>query len=141
ILKTSLFTVADITDMTYNQYNYAWVTANNSTYRIDSYGNVNISGSSDFTYYNAFNGGGTNGNWLLNAANNTIALNGAGGVGTQILKTSLFTVADITDMTYNQYNYAWVTVTKSTDVPEPSTLAIFALGMIGLASRRFKKQS
>jgi hypothetical protein len=27
-----------------------------------------------------------------------------------------------------------------TDVPEPSTLAIFALGMIGLASRRFKKQ-
>lgn len=27
------------------------------------------------------------------------------------------------------------------DVPEPSTLAIFALGMIGFASRRFKKQS
>jgi len=27
------------------------------------------------------------------------------------------------------------------DVPEPSTLAIFALGIIGLASRRFKKQS
>ena len=26
-------------------------------------------------------------------------------------------------------------------VPEPSTLAIFALGMMGLASRRFKKQS
>jgi hypothetical protein len=30
---------------------------------------------------------------------------------------------------------------SSNDVPEPSTLAIFALGMIGLASRRFKKQS
>jgi len=30
---------------------------------------------------------------------------------------------------------------KRTEVPEPSTLAIFALGMIGLASRRFKKQS
>lgn len=27
------------------------------------------------------------------------------------------------------------------DVPEPSTLAIFALGMIGLASRRFNKES
>lgn len=27
------------------------------------------------------------------------------------------------------------------DVPEPSTLAIFAFGMIGLVSRRFKKQS
>jgi hypothetical protein len=31
--------------------------------------------------------------------------------------------------------------TAAQDVPEPSTLAIFALGMIGLASRRFKKQS
>jgi hypothetical protein len=29
----------------------------------------------------------------------------------------------------------------ATEVPEPTTLAIFALGMIGLASRRFKKQS
>ena len=28
----------------------------------------------------------------------------------------------------------------STQVPEPSTLAIFALGIMGLASRRFKKQ-
>jgi hypothetical protein len=28
-----------------------------------------------------------------------------------------------------------------TDVPEPSTLAIFALGLMGLASRRFKKQA
>jgi hypothetical protein len=28
-----------------------------------------------------------------------------------------------------------------TDVTEPSTLAIFALGMIGLVSRRFNKQS
>ena len=31
--------------------------------------------------------------------------------------------------------------TTSTSVPEPSTIAIFALGMIGLASRRFKKKS
>lgn len=30
---------------------------------------------------------------------------------------------------------------QNTVVPEPSTLTIFALGMIGLASRRFKKQS
>ncbi len=30
---------------------------------------------------------------------------------------------------------------SSTSVPEPTTLAIFALGMFGLASRRFKKQS
>jgi len=31
-------------------------------------------------------------------------------------------------------------VSEQVQVPEPSTLAIFALGMIGLASRRFKKQ-
>jgi hypothetical protein len=30
---------------------------------------------------------------------------------------------------------------RSVAVPEPSSLAIFALGIIGLASRRFKKQS
>jgi hypothetical protein len=29
----------------------------------------------------------------------------------------------------------------TSEVPEPSTLAIFALGLMGLASRRFKKQS
>jgi hypothetical protein len=30
---------------------------------------------------------------------------------------------------------------EPTPVPEPTTLAVFALGMIGLASRRFKKKS
>jgi hypothetical protein len=39
-----------------------------------------------------------------------------------------------------QYRYTSVPA-PSTSVPEPSSLAIFALGMIGLASRRFKKQS
>ncbi len=34
-----------------------------------------------------------------------------------------------------------VFTTSVQEVPEPSTLAIFALAMIGLASRRFKKQS
>jgi len=32
-------------------------------------------------------------------------------------------------------------IAETNDVPEPSTFAIFALGMIGLALRRFKKQS
>jgi len=30
---------------------------------------------------------------------------------------------------------------QSSEIPEPSTLAIFALGMMGLASRKFKKQA
>jgi sialate O-acetylesterase len=38
----------------------------------------------------------------------------------------------------NQYSIKTLDVYVS-QVPEPSTLAIFALGMIGLASRRFKK--
>jgi hypothetical protein len=37
--------------------------------------------------------------------------------------------------------YVLVRNNNQVDVPEPSTLAIFALGIIGLASRRFKKQS
>ncbi len=32
-------------------------------------------------------------------------------------------------------------VTSNVEVPEPTTLAIFALGLMGLASRRYKKQS
>jgi len=40
------------------------------------------------------------------------------------------------------YNYIDFTkIDSNVEVPEPSTLAIFALGMMGLASRRFKKQS
>jgi hypothetical protein len=34
-----------------------------------------------------------------------------------------------------------VGLVKNTVVPEPSTLAIFGLGLLGLASRRFKKQA
>jgi len=40
---------------------------------------------------------------------------------------------------FNPPNFVEVTFSYNS-VPEPSTLAIFALGMIGLASRRFKKQ-
>jgi hypothetical protein len=38
-------------------------------------------------------------------------------------------------------NIERATVTMSYEVPEPSTLAIFALGLMGLASRRFMKKS
>lgn len=40
-------------------------------------------------------------------------------------------------VTGNHINYVFKSV--STPVPEPSTLAIFSLALIGLASRRFKK--
>jgi len=38
------------------------------------------------------------------------------------------------------YTFTEVVAEVASEVPEPSTLTIFALGMIGLASRRFKKQ-
>jgi hypothetical protein len=41
----------------------------------------------------------------------------------------------------NVYGLNEIRVSAVSTVPEPSTLAIFALGMIGLASRRFKKKS
>ncbi|MDX2368639.1 MAG: PEP-CTERM sorting domain-containing protein [Colwellia sp.] len=59
-------------------------------------------------------------------------------------------VASFSDGAVGFYNssqasvlYAGITeqIVTQQPVPEPSTLAIFALGMIGLASRRFKKQS
>ena len=47
--------------------------------------------------------------------------------------------------TYTNNPNVTIVVTKDafipTDVPEPSTLAIFALGLMGLASRRFMKKS
>jgi hypothetical protein len=56
--------------------------------------------------------------------------------GTQTLSASNYTY----QMTSFNGNYNNVSA-KKVDVPEPTTLAIFALGMIGLASRRLKKKS
>jgi hypothetical protein len=56
----------------------------------------------------------------------------------------------VTPSNFNGYHLIYSNLTIETQaignpdpkpVPEPSTLAIFALGMIGFASRRFKKQS
>jgi len=44
-------------------------------------------------------------------------------------------------ISYKEGDFANPHQVSAEQVPEPTTLAIFALGMIGLASRRFKKQS
>ena len=49
------------------------------------------------------------------------------------------TVAQSSNLTENDLGFFVVSDNVLKEVPEPSTLAIFALGMIGLASRRFKK--
>lgn len=75
---------------------------------------------------------GNNGKWVsasFPVSNEDISVNGFANNG-------LGSVAG----TGYWFHFTEITTT-TTDVPEPSTLAIFALGMIGLASRRFKKQS
>ena len=76
--------------------------------------------------------------------------------GGDYINENIFSIADLTNTAGNfgfynasqeQVRYSGfeeVTCTEDcgiADVPEPSTFAIFALGMIGLVSRRFKKQS
>jgi hypothetical protein len=43
--------------------------------------------------------------------------------------------------TSRQIAFDNIVIERGVDVPEPSTLAIFALGLMGLASRRFMKKS
>lgn len=48
--------------------------------------------------------------------------------------------SDSTNLVYSTMLIKNDTLGNATTVPDPSTMAIFALGMIGLASRKFKKQ-
>jgi hypothetical protein len=65
--------------------------------------------------------------------------------GSSMLQLQRGNASDLTLGTYSYLDNALGNVTliiqtgSLTSVPEPSTLAILALGMIGLASRRFKK--
>jgi len=56
---------------------------------------------------------------------------------TTVAYTKSNTYGSFDDVSYTRSNQGQ----PQMSVPEPSTLAIFALGMMGLASRRFKKQS
>jgi hypothetical protein len=59
------------------------------------------------------------------------------GIGKQYNSDTNFSGITFSPRTWN----GTVRYDVLTSVPEPSTLAIFALGLMGLASRRFKKQS
>jgi len=56
-----------------------------------------------------------------------------GFIGGAVSQVEIIADSDPTYHAFDNVSY------RTVDVPEPSTLAIFALGMIGLASRRFKK--
>ncbi|WP_293750339.1 PEP-CTERM sorting domain-containing protein [uncultured Paraglaciecola sp.] len=72
--------------------------------------------------------------WNVDAASYASALNGA-------QSGNVYAPADRDrDIANATLIGAWEVI-GATDVPEPSTLAIFALGLMGLASRRFMKKS
>jgi hypothetical protein len=87
---------------------------------------ITSSGGSGFNYTNG-------GNTYVNSDLTLIA-----GIGKTYVSQTDFTGANFSPRTWNG-TIRYDTITA--DVPEPSTLAIFALGIMGLASRRFKKQS
>jgi hypothetical protein len=70
----------------------------------------------------------------VSAASYASALAGAQG-------GSVFAPADTNDDVADANLIGTWEVTNAEEVPEPSTLAILGLGLLGLASRRFKKKS
>ena len=64
--------------------------------------------------------------------------NGNTLVFTRLLRQSLSNTAPVSSEAGGSIGAIGFTA-NTTSVPEPSTLAVFALGIIGLASRRFKK--
>lgn len=67
----------------------------------------------------------------INHLSTTEAISGAASTPNDGVQTYSFSIDGLTVISAN----------SPATVPEPSTLAIFALGLIGLASRRIKKQS
>jgi len=64
------------------------------------------------------------------------------GFNSHILNWNNLTAVTFSELQNNSQYLAFDNIAYDTAaVPEPSTLAIFALGILGLASRRFKKQS
>jgi hypothetical protein len=112
----------------------------------DPYSNWNIGEYATFNhnaYFATFGGGHDlwGGNHKIGQASG-----GAHYVGTYVGESGTGPVGNIVDAstsyaTFQVNALETFTFSSATDVPEPSTLAIFALGIIGLASRRFKKQS
>lgn len=69
---------------------------------------------------------------------NDAIVNGWSSLGIRLSTEN--TVDDGGAWTFDDFRLTTTDITN-TSVPEPSSLAIFALGLIGLASRRFKKKS
>lgn len=92
-------------------------------------------------YFRSFTNIGSGVDIIAQTTNYNVGIAGSYGLGNVVAlgwdwqdsANSVITQQLVNDITSISFN--------SVEVPEPSTLAIFALGMIGLASRRFQKQS
>ena len=62
-------------------------------------------------------------------------------VGTVGVAGVSHTISQFRILALETFTFKKAAIESKTKVPEPSTLAIFALGIIGLASRRFKKNT
>ncbi|WDE12054.1 PEP-CTERM sorting domain-containing protein [Thalassomonas haliotis] len=97
--------------------------------------------ASDYTTRDSFKG------WLDNTSYNFTLDFTSSGIRIDIDGSTIFDVdGSFSDGKFGFYNYSQSQVrysgfeeTVSETVPEPSTLAIFALGIMGLAVRRFRK--
>ena len=114
------------------------------SYRIDSFGNV--SGSASFgqavTYTRIYSHDDNNNNaWELDSLNNTVGFYGSGGTS-HTLNTSLFTVADITDVTWtSNFGGNIILVTVQT-VLVPAAVWLFGSALAGLGwMRRLSNKS
>jgi len=91
--------------------------------------------------------------WTSNSHNHNVDLNDLSGFGDFNLSTNMWIANGISwvnssDNAYFSWNnransisgaWAEVTIVSPTQVPEPSTVAIFGLALIGLAFRQYKK--
>ena len=121
------FVSLDVT--TSGGYSFSSNGADSGSFTTDGAGNVvglvNWNSWMTFAGFDSNVGSISNAGWWLNGMNEVI-YNG-----------DIFTGVWDVNVSDNNSPTSWSAALVS--VPEPSTLAIFALGMIGLASRRFKK--
>jgi hypothetical protein len=101
-LNTSLFSVKDITDVTFAAGNQAIISTTLGSYLLYNDGRVaNLGYVPGTRRYENETAPNRRNYWEFNDVANTVQLVGISGGGVHVLNTSLFSVKDITDVTYS----------------------------------------